>query len=87
MPVALTSTSTSPAFGPSSSTVSIVNGTPAFQATAARVFIAALLQSAPTRVMHAREQGFLGDAAGATRYSRPHEALAFPSDRAQIRLR
>src|SRR5215212_963003 len=40
MPVALTSTSTSPARGPSRSTVSIVRGSPAFQATAARVFIA-----------------------------------------------
>jgi hypothetical protein len=36
MPVALISTSTSPAFGPSSWTVSIVRGAPAFQATAAR---------------------------------------------------
>ena len=39
MPVALISTSTSPAFGPSRSTVSIVSGAPAFQATAARVFM------------------------------------------------
>src|SRR4051812_25369297 len=38
MPVALTSTSTSPAFGPWSSTVSMVSGAPAFQATAAFVF-------------------------------------------------
>src|SRR5688572_17991639 len=39
MPVALISTSTSPACGPCRSTVSIVRGAPAFQATAARVFI------------------------------------------------
>ena len=35
----LISTSTSPAFGPSMSIVSMVSGSPAFQATAARVFI------------------------------------------------
>src|SRR5471032_932192 len=39
MPVALISTSTSPAFGPSRSTVSMLKGAPAFQATAARVFM------------------------------------------------
>src|SRR5262245_45360447 len=39
MPVALISTSTSPDFGPSMSIVSISKGSPAFQATAARVFI------------------------------------------------
>src|SRR5690242_9583679 len=39
MPVALTSTSTSPAFGPSSRTVSIVSGAPALCATAARTSI------------------------------------------------
>src|SRR3982750_1087490 len=38
MPVAFTSTSTSPARGPSRSTVSIVSGAPAFHATAAWVF-------------------------------------------------
>jgi hypothetical protein len=36
-PVAMISTSTSPAFGPSMSMVSMVSGSPAFQATAARV--------------------------------------------------
>jgi hypothetical protein len=35
----LISISTSPAFGPSISMVSTVNGSPAFQATAARVFM------------------------------------------------
>src|SRR5512139_788786 len=39
MPVALISSSTSPAFGPSISMVSTVSGSPAFQATAARVFM------------------------------------------------
>src|SRR5215213_1882911 len=39
MPVALISTSTSPAFGPATSTSSIVSGLPAAHATAARVFI------------------------------------------------
>src|SRR6185295_10963892 len=39
MPVALISTSTSPALGPSRSTVSMARGSPAFHATAARVFI------------------------------------------------
>src|SRR5215471_4275496 len=39
MPVALISTSTSPALGPSISMVSTVKGSPAFQATAARVFM------------------------------------------------
>src|SRR3954451_3674060 len=39
MPVALISIRISPAFGPSMSTVSMVSGSPAFQATAARVFI------------------------------------------------
>ncbi|SOY77064.1 hypothetical protein CBM2592_U10033 [Cupriavidus taiwanensis] len=39
MPVALISTSTSPARGPSRSTPSMVSGFPAPQATAARVFI------------------------------------------------
>src|SRR6476659_1640327 len=43
MPVAFTSTSTSPARGPSRSTVSIVSGAPAFQATAAWVFKSVLL--------------------------------------------
>src|SRR5262245_59447964 len=38
-PVALSSTSTSPALGPASSTVVTSRGWPAFQATAARVFI------------------------------------------------
>src|SRR5580765_6448793 len=38
-PVALISTSTSPAFGPSSSTSSTTSGFPTSQATAARVFI------------------------------------------------
>ncbi len=38
-PVALISTSTSPAFGPSSSTSSITSGLPASYATAARVFM------------------------------------------------
>src|SRR5215469_798884 len=37
MPVALISTRTSPAFGPSSVTVSILRGSPALWATAARV--------------------------------------------------
>src|SRR5581483_4052659 len=39
MPVALISTRTSPAFGPSMSIVSMLSGSPAFQATAARVCI------------------------------------------------
>src|SRR6478752_803983 len=39
MPVAMISTSTSPALGPSMSMVSMVSGSPAFQATAARVFM------------------------------------------------
>src|SRR5690606_20506806 len=39
MPVALISTSTSPALGPDSSTSSIVRGAPAFQAIAALVFM------------------------------------------------
>src|SRR5580765_8461071 len=39
MPVARISTSTSPAFGPSRSTVSITSGSPALYPTAARVFI------------------------------------------------
>src|SRR5438105_4712693 len=43
MPVAFTSTSTSPARGPSSSSVSRVSGAPAFQATAALVFICSFL--------------------------------------------
>src|SRR5436190_19581710 len=38
-PVALISTSTSPAFGPSSSTSSTTSGLPAAYATAARVFM------------------------------------------------
>src|SRR5689334_13354867 len=40
MPVAITSTRTSPALGPPISMVSMVSGWPAFQATAARVFMA-----------------------------------------------
>jgi hypothetical protein len=43
MPVAMISTRTSPAFGPSSSIVSIESGFAASQATAARVFIGSLL--------------------------------------------
>src|SRR5690606_39801687 len=39
MPVALISTSTSPSRGPPSSTSSMVSGWPAFQATAALVFM------------------------------------------------
>src|SRR5690349_11410703 len=39
MPVALISTSTSPSRGPSSVTSSMVSGAPAFQATAALVFM------------------------------------------------
>jgi len=39
MPVALISTSTSPALGPPNSTYSMVNGWPACQATAALVFM------------------------------------------------
>src|SRR5262245_15676113 len=39
MPVALISTSTSPGFGPSMSMVSMLKGSPAFQATAARDFM------------------------------------------------
>jgi hypothetical protein len=39
IPVAITSTMTSPARGPSMSIVSIVRGWPASQATAARVFM------------------------------------------------
>src|SRR5215213_8033510 len=46
MPVALTSTSTSPAFGPSRSIVSTESGLPAPQATAARVFMDLLPLSA-----------------------------------------
>ena len=42
MPVALISTSTSPARGPSTSTVSRLSGLPASRATAARTFIASL---------------------------------------------
>ena len=42
MPVALISTSTSPAFGPSSCTVSITSGLPASWATAARTSISSL---------------------------------------------
>src|SRR5450830_460066 len=42
MPVALISTSTSPNFGPCRSTVSMVRGAPAFQATAALVFMGIL---------------------------------------------
>src|SRR5690606_25718774 len=44
MPVAFTSTSTSNAFGPCSSTTSIVSGSPAFHATAALVFMRAPFQ-------------------------------------------
>src|SRR5215470_6169903 len=43
MPAALISTRTSPAFGPSSCTVSILRGSPALWATAARVSIYDLL--------------------------------------------
>src|SRR5574343_1873180 len=43
MPVALTSMSTSPARGPARSRVSMLRGWPAFQATAARVFMEELL--------------------------------------------
>src|SRR5690349_4766270 len=45
MPVALISTSTSPAFGPSRSSVSMLSGSPAFHATAARVCMPSLLLS------------------------------------------
>src|SRR5437868_2302424 len=47
MPVALISTSTSPARGPSSSTSSMVSGAPAFQATAALVFMLDFLVGPP----------------------------------------
>jgi hypothetical protein len=43
MPVALISTSTSPNFGPSKLTISMVNGLAAAQATAARVFMSYFL--------------------------------------------
>jgi hypothetical protein len=43
MPVAFTSTSTSEAFGPSSSTSVTVSGLPFSKATAARVFMAIFL--------------------------------------------
>src|ERR1700733_7892878 len=46
MPVALTSTSTSPALGPSSCTVSIVSGLPASNATAALTSMSSTLQDA-----------------------------------------
>src|SRR5687767_12578173 len=49
MPVALISTSTSPAFGPSSRTVSIVSGAPALCDTAARTSIAPPLRDANIR--------------------------------------
>jgi hypothetical protein len=45
MPVALISTSTSEAFGPSSSTSVTVRGLPFSNATAARVFMAVFLLS------------------------------------------
>jgi hypothetical protein len=44
MPVALISTSTSPACGPCNSTSSIVSGAPAFHATAALVFMMILMK-------------------------------------------
>src|SRR5580698_7914632 len=45
MPVALTSISTSPAFGPSSCTVSMVRGLPASNATAALTSMTSTLQN------------------------------------------
>src|SRR3954466_6583588 len=56
MPVALISTSTSPAFGPSSRTVSILSGAPALCATAARTSKLAR----GLRAIVAREHGALG---------------------------
>src|SRR3954463_4700476 len=52
MPVALISTSTSPAFGPSSFTVSIVKGAPALCATAARTSITYLREEFCLLVHH-----------------------------------
>src|ERR1700677_2609782 len=46
MPVALISTSTSPACGPSRSTSAMVSGSPAFQAMAAFVFMGLLRDTA-----------------------------------------
>src|SRR5271170_4837095 len=46
IPVALTSISTSPAFGPSSCTVSMVSGLPASNATAALTSMCSTLQDA-----------------------------------------
>src|SRR6185437_10013575 len=57
MPVALISTRTSPAFGPSISIVSILSGSPAFHATAARVFIG--MTSSSRRENRHRSDGFL----------------------------
>src|ERR1044071_3290915 len=56
MPVALISTSTSPAFGPSRRTVSIVSGAPALCATAARTSKLA----GGLRAVEVREHGALG---------------------------
>src|SRR5262249_27518654 len=52
-PVALSSTSTSPARGPSSSTVSIDSGAPDFHATAARTFMPRILRRVLSRVARA----------------------------------
>src|SRR5579862_5540587 len=56
MPVALISTSTSPAFGPSRSTVSTESGFPASHATAALVCIDSLLQFVFKRKRFARRR-------------------------------
>src|SRR4051812_40853544 len=64
MPVALISTSTSPARGPSRSRVSMVRGWPACQATAATVFIGAYgfrEEYATAKLLAARLSCFLKD--------------------------
>ena len=58
MPVAFTSTRTSPAFGPSSSTSMIVNGLPFSSATAARVFMATSSQLGSV-TLHRYDTAFL----------------------------
>src|SRR6476659_3288555 len=91
MPVALTSTSTSPARGPSRSTVSMVRGWPAFQAMAALVFMLVLAHpvlhdlpamTTPSNIHTAAQQGYPKAAAsyqrGRPEY--PRQLLAWLTD-------
>src|SRR5215471_10301441 len=57
-PVALISTSTSPAFGPSRSTSSITSGLPAAYATAARVFMGRNVGPGAPRDQRQSHQGY-----------------------------